>query len=387
MDRKHALLSPSGSHRWLHCTPSARFEERFEKGSSVYADEGTLAHDIAALHLFLFKGIMKKTEFQKKYAELRAHELYQPEMDTYVSRYVQYIKELYHTLKQKGWADLHIEIEIDYSYIVPEGFGHLDCAILSPGRLDIVDLKYGKGVPVSAIANPQLGLYAIGALQAFKFVDQFTDTYMHVYQPRIDNISVDRNSVTELTRWGEGSVKKRALIAFKGEGEFSPGSHCQFCAGRTRCKALADHHKSLAKYDFINPDELTNEEIAEIFLQSDQFINWINSIRDYATDQAKNGKEFKGLKLVTGRSNRKFLNEEAVIKAMTKAGFKPEQYRKFAALSVPEIEKLLGARFDKLLGKQVIKPQGAPALVPLTDKRDPIKGAAGAKADFKDLKI
>lgn len=388
MERKHALLSPSGSYRWLNCTPSARYEERFVKGSSVYADEGTLAHDIAALRLNHFTGKVKNTTFQKQWAEFKAHELYQPEMDRYVDGYVEYVKEMYINLKrQQGWADLHTEIEVDYSHIAPEGFGHLDNAILSPGRIDIIDLKYGKGVPVSAVANPQLGLYAIGALRLFKFIDNFTVANLHIYQPRIDNISVDNNAVIDITRWAEGSVKKRAAIAFKGEGEFTPGSHCQFCAGRNRCAALATYHKSLAKYDFQNPDELTNEQIAEIFLQSAQFINWINSIRDYATDQAKSGKEFPGLKLVTGRSNRKFASEEPVVKVLAKAGYKPSQYRKFAALSIPELEALLGPKFQKLLGKFVIKPEGAPALVPLTDKRSGIKGAEGAKADFKDLKL
>lgn len=388
MDRKHALLSPSGSHRWLHCTPSARFEERFVKGTSVYADEGTLAHDFAALYLNLYTGRIKKTAFQKQYDALRKHELYQPEMYGYVEGYVNYVKELYVDLKRKkGWADLHTEIEIDYSHIVPEGFGHLDNAILSPGRIDIIDLKYGKGVPVSAVANPQLGLYAIGALQLFKFVDDFKEVYLHIYQPRLDNISTDRNDTSDITSWGEGSVKRKALLAFKGEGEFKPGSHCQFCAGKNRCSALANYHKGLARFDFQNPDELTNEEIAEIFLQSGQFINWINSITDYATDQARNGKEFPGLKLVAGRSTRKFLSEEEVVKALTKAGYKPSQYRKFAALSIPELEKLLGLQFKKLLGKYVVKPEGAPTLVPLSDKRSPMKGKEGAKADFKDLKI
>lgn len=388
MDREHALLNPSGSHRWLHCTPSARYEERFPKTTSIYAEEGTLAHVYMALELDFFKGVISITDYQLQLANIKANKLYEAEMDTHVAATVNYIKGVYlHLKKTKAWVEMHVEIEVDYSHVAPEAFGHLDVSILSPGRIDILDLKYGKGVAVDAKGNPQLSLYAIGAIKVFAFTDTFKEAFLHIIQPRIDSITVDRVKTEDLTRWAEDVVKPLALLAFKGEGTKVPGDHCQFCAGKIRCIENAEYHRSLGKYDFEPPDELTNVQLAEIFLQSAQFINWINSIRDYATDQARNGATFPGLKLVAGRSNRKFISDSAVIEAMDKAGYSAEQYREFAALSIPKLEKLLGAKFKKILGKQVIKPQGAPTLVPLSDKRKSTKGAEGAKADFKDLKI
>lgn len=390
MERVHSLLGPSSSNIWLNCTRAPRFAAKFEKKQSDYADEGTLCHDIATdLTNYRLKRLPKK-EYLTRLSDHKSHRLYDIEMDRYSDAFANYVLEIYYGYRLKGWADIWIETKVDYSDIAPEGYGHLDVCILSPGRIDVIDLKYGKGVPVSAIVNPQLGLYAIGALNQAEFFDEFKDLTLHIFQPRIDNISVFNTTVEECRRWADGTVRKKAKLAYEGQGDFAAGSWCKFCAALPKCKAAADHHKSLAKHDFQLPYELTNDEVAEILLMGEMLINWFNSVKDYANAEARKGAKFPGFKLVNGKSNRRYKagNENQIKAILKKAGYDVKAFEKYQLLGIGDMEKMLGpVKFDKLLGKYVEKPTAAPTLVPVDSKRESISGSEGAKTHFKDIQI
>jgi hypothetical protein len=391
MERQHSLLGPSSSGIWLNCTPAPRFAEKFEKKVSDYADEGTLCHDIAADLLNYRLKRLGKREYLVNLAKHRSHRLYDPtEMERHAEAFVNYVLAIYDSYRQKGWADIYVEIRVDYSHVVQEGYGHLDVGIISPKTIDIVDLKYGKGVPVSAVVNPQLGLYAVGVIEDQRFTDEFEILNLHIFQPRIDNISVFNTTVQECNKWAQGTVKKKAALAYKGEGDFYAGSWCRFCAALPKCKAAKDRNTELAKFDFKLPYELDNDEIAEALLLGENLITWYTGVKEYATAEARKGAKFPGFKMVNGKSNRRYIDgkEESIIKALTKAGYTDKQIKKSILLGIGEMEKLLGAEgFNKMLGKFVVKPPGAPALVPETDRRSAMHGKAGAQNDFKNIKI
>jgi|SRR6478752_1052492 len=391
MEREHSLLNPSSSDIWMNCTRAPRFAAQFEKKNSDYAEEGTLCHSIATdLLLYRLKRINKRV-YLTRLGEHREHRLYNDEMDGYAEGFVNYVLQIYYSAKQKGWADIWIETRIDYSHIAPEGYGHLDIAIISAGTIDIIDLKYGKGVAVSALVNSQLGLYAIGVIKSLELLqDEFDKLNLHIYQPRIDNISVFNTTVKDCVHWAEKTVKQKAQLAFKGEGEFSAGKWCRFCAALPKCKAATEHHKQLTKYNFVMPYELSNEDIADVLLLGQTLETWLTAVKDYAQAEARKGVKFPGFKMVNGRAVRKYKEgkEQQIKSVLKKAGHSESAFTITQLLGIGGMEKLLGKQgFTKLLGKFVEKPEGAPTLVPETDKRKAINGKDGLIKAFKDIKI
>ena len=390
MEREHSLLNASASDTWLNCTRAPRFAAQFEKKNSDYAEEGTLCHSIATDLIMYRLGMLVKRVYLTRLAEYKLHRLYDPEMNGYALAFAEYVLNIYYAAKKRGWADIWIETKVDYSHIAPEGFGHLDIAILSAGTIDIIDFKYGKGIPVSALANSQLSLYALGVIKAAELLsDEFKTLNLHIHQPRIDNISVYNTTVDDCVKWANQVVKKKAKLAFDGAGKFVPGKWCRFCAALPKCKAAASHHKNLVKHNFVMPYELSNDDIADILLLGQTLETWLTAVKDYAQSEAKKGVKFPGLKLVSGRANRKYKEgKEAAIKAaLKKKGFKESQFTAVQLLGIGAMEKLLGVvEFGKVLGKFVEKPEGAPTLVPETDKREPIGKDRALKA-FKNIKI
>lgn len=373
---KHALLSASSSHRWLHCTPSARLEEQFENTTNAFAAEGTAAHELAEYKLRKFL----KIKLKKPISDFDSEEL-----ESYTDIYVNFATELITEVRLicKDPIIL-IEQKLDYSCYVPEGFGTGDLIIITDGTLHIVDLKYGKGVVVSAEDNPQMKLYALGALQIFDSLYDIKTVKMTICQPRLESISTYEVSVEELSNWAETELRPRAQLAINGKGEFLPGEHCRFCRARHTCRARANEHLAMAKYDFKLSALLSDEEIAEVLSVADRLSIWAEDVYAYATDLSiREGKEWSGFKLVEGRSNRKYSSEEAVIKACNDNSI-TDIYTK-SLLGITAMEKLLGKkRFKSILGDLVEKPQGKPTLVPISDKRQPIKINNTAEADFKE---
>jgi len=277
-----------------------------------------------------------------------------------------------------------LEQRLDYSCYVPEGFGTGDLIVVADGILDIVDLKYGKGVAVSAEDNPQMKLYALGALALFDSLYDIQVVRMSICQPRLESVSTYEITVDELTAWAEKELRPKAQLAISGEGEFLPGEHCRFCRARQTCRARAEEYLSLVKHDFKPPLLLTEEEIAEVLSLADRLSLWAADVYAYATDLAiREGKEWQGYKLVEGRSNRRYTSESLVAEIVTAAGY--TDIYKQSLIGIADMEKLLGKqRFKELLAHLVEKPPGKPALVPLADKRKAITIKQTAAADFKE---
>lgn len=372
----HAILSASSSHRWLSCTPSARIEEKFENPSSVFAEEGTAAHELSEHKLRLFLG----NETKRPISEFDSDDL-----EYYTDIYAEYAKELINEARTKCKDPIILlEQRLDYSCYVEDGFGTGDLVIIADGTLDIVDLKYGKGVAVSAEENPQMKLYALGALNIFDDLYDIQIIKMTIVQPRLDSISTYEVSAEVLLNWAESELKPKAQLAWNGEGEFIPGEHCRFCRARYTCRARAEEFLNLAKYDFAKPDLLEEHEIAEIIQIADRLSIWASEIFTFATDKAiREGKHWDGFKLVEGRSNRHYIDENAVIESVTAAGYS-DIYKK-SLIGITDMEKLLGKKkFKELLSNLIEKPAGKPTLVPLTDKRQAITINNTAEADFKE---
>ena len=388
-NRPHALLSASGSSRWINCTPSAKLEEKYGKQTtSVYAQEGTLAHEISELYIkHDILHSIDAEEFSYQLETLMENELFNEEMLSVIPIYVDYCASEYKSAKsQNSEAIMEIEQKLDLTEYVPESFGTADCIIISDGTIEVIDLKYGKGVPVYADANRQLMLYGLGALRKFDVMYDIQNIKLTIVQPRINNISTWQISVKDLMHWAETELKPAAKLAFEGKGEIKAGSWCKFCSVKNQCKALAEQQLEIAKYEFKKPEFLSDDEISDILKRAHKFIEWINSIEEYAQTEAYNGnKVWPGFKVVEGISRRKWVDEEKVIDTLYSRfpELSDDQIFDTKLVSISQIEKLLGKKtVQEKLSDVIIKPQGKPTLVPDTDKRPSI-GIEDAINDFK----
>lgn len=377
----HALLSASGASRWMACTPSARLEQNFENKTSQYAEEGTLAHELGELKLRKELEGLSTRSFNSKVKKIQENELYTADMPDYVDMYVETCLERVSEAKAKTPDALFkIEQRLDFSEWVPEGFGTGDFVIIADGTMEVCDLKYGKGVPVSADNNKQMMLYALGAISEFSFLYDIEKVRMTIIQPRLDNISTFEVTVEDLVKWAEEYVRPRAELAIKGEGEFCAGDHCRFCRAKSVCKARTEKNLELAKYDFQKPNTLDNNDIAYILSKVDELVNWAGDVKEYALEQALQGEEFDGYKVVEGRSNRKWSSEDDVAKVLIGQGFQENMIYTRKLDGISKIESAIGKKeVQRLLGDYIVKPVGKPTLVPITDKREPYNPA---KSDF-----
>ena len=368
---KHAVLSASGAHRWLHCNPSARLELQFAHRETEAAAEGTAAHALAEHKL-------------KKALKIRSRKPVSPydcdEMDVHTDGYVEFVLEQLEEAKTLCADPLVlIEQRLDFSCYVPDGFGTGDCLIVADKLLHIIDFKYGQGVLVDAEENPQMMLYALGALRQFDHLYDITQVAMSIYQPRRENVSTYTMSREELLSWAETVLAPAAKLAYEGKGEFKAGNHCQFCKAKATCRKRAEYNLELARYDFEMPALLGDDEVAAILTKADELVSWAGDIKDYALQKALSGTKFTGFKVVEGRSNRKYTDEAAVAKAVEDAGYEPYEKK---LLGITAMSQALGRKkFEELLGGLVYKPPGKPVLVPESDKRPAMNTAIN---DFKE---
>ena len=379
--RDHAALSASSSHRWLMCPPSVKLSERFADKPSVFAEEGTFLHELAEMKLHRYLGDMTPETLAAQYAEHRDNDFYSDEAENVTDEYVDFCMETIEAVRASCPDPLIlVEHRLDFSEYVPEGFGTGDLVIVADGVLEIVDLKGGRGVRVEAERNSQLMLYGLGALLEFDPLYDIRTVRMSIVQPRLNNVSTYETTVEDLLHWAETEVRPRALLAAKGEGEFRAGEWCRFCKARYTCRKRSEYHMHLAERDFRQPDLLTDEEILDILPVAESLNNWVQDLIAYATQQAVDGKTWPGYKLVAGRSVRKYTSEAEVVRAATEAGF--TDIYKTTLLGVGDLEKRMGRKkFNDVLGKYVVKPVGAPQLVPESDPRKPYASAA---SDFND---
>ena len=363
---KHAYLSASASHRWLACPPSAKLCANIPDQASEYAQQGTDCHELCAylVEKALGREVIDPTENLT---------YYDAEMQNCAEEYRNYVLEQIEAAKEfcKD-PQVMIEQRLDFSRWVENGFGTGDCVIVADEVLQIIDYKHGLGVLVSAGddehgGNSQMMCYALGALEVFGDIYDINQIKMTIFQPRRENISTYTISKDNLLKWANEVLAPTAQLAYVGKGEFNAGDHCTFCKVKATCRKRAEYNLELAKYDFEMPATLDDTEIAAILEKVDEMISWGNDIKEYALQQAQSGVHFEGWKVVEGRSNRKYTDEEAVAFKVKDAGFDPYEKK---LLGVTAMSTLLGKKkFEELLGGLIYKPPGKPALVPESDKR------------------
>ena len=378
MAKKHALLGASSSARWLVCTPSARLEAMFPDEQSPYAAEGTVAHDLA-------EAILRHKLEGKKAPKL---DDYSTEMIEAVNRYVDVCEEKVNEARARSSdAEAMIEARLDFSRWVPEGFGTGDMVIVADGILEVIDLKYGKGVPVSAVENTQMRLYALGAYDVNEFLYDVKLVRMTIVQPRLDSVSTDEMSLEELLDWGE-DLKPIAQRAFNGEGECTPCDYCNFCKARHTCRALSNtcldtFYKNGGKLNQL----LTDSEVSDILAMKDLIAKWIKGVYDFAYEKALSGeKQWPGYKLVEGTSRRTITDPDAAAKTLLDSGYKEEDIYKPRELEgITNLQKVLGKKgVTKYLEAFIDKPEGKPTLVPDSDKRPAINTVETMMNEFED---
>lgn len=382
-ERAHALLSASASSRWLNCTPSARLEEQFPESTSTYAEEGTLAHEIAELKLrkYYIEPINQRT-FNSRLNAMKKHALFQEEMLKYTDAYLEYLQSI--TIGMKSAPYVVVEKRIDYSAYVPEGFGTVDCLIISNDTLYVNDFKYGKGIQVSAENNSQMKLYALGAVLEYSFLYPIKSIKLAIIQPRLANISEFELTVDELLAWGE-VIKPLAQQAFNGEGDFAPGEHCKFCRVKAQCRARADQYTALDDFKRMKPPLLSNEEVGQILTKAQHIESWVKALKDYALTESLKGVEITGWKAVEGRSSRSFTDIEAAFTHLKENGVDEALLYDRVPLTVAQIKKVLKTeQFRTLLEEPgfIQKSPGKPTLAPIKDKRKQIFNAPDAASDF-----
>lgn len=373
----HAVLSASGSHRWLNCTPSARLELEFENTGSEAAREGTAAHALCEHKL-------KRALHMRSRRPISDYD--SDEMEECTNTYVDFVMEQYEAAKQVCEDPvILIEQRLDFSCYVPDGFGTGDCLIIFDNRLHIIDFKYGMGVLVEAEGNPQMKLYALGALAVYDALYDIREVSMTIFQPRRENVSTWTIPVEDLKAWAENELKPRAKMAYDGEGEYLPGEWCTFCRAAVKCRARAEEKLKLAQTEFRMPPLLTDAEIEEILAVLPDLTKWANEIAAYALDSALNhGKEWNGFKVVEGRSVRKYRDEAAVAEAAKEAGYK-DIYRQ-SLIPLTEMQRLMGKdKFEEILGGLITKAPGRPILVPKSDRR-PAMNVSNAINEFYEIK-
>lgn len=369
----HAVLSASGSKRWLSCPPSARLERKFPDKAGEAAQEGTLAHALAEARIRHWLGEISENGLTLRIDSIRHDALYSPEMGEYVSEYVDLCIE-----KINGSQGIAlVEERLDFSRWVKNGFGTGDMVIIGDGVLEIVDLKYGKGVPVSAESNTQMQLYALGAIEQYGYIYDFNHVRMSIFQPRNGGLSTQLMSVAELLAWGE-SIKPIAELAYEGKGEFKAGDHCRFCRAAAQCKALSEYNMEIAKLEFRDVDLLTDDEVSSVLERVDGLVRYAEKIKTFALEEALKGQRWPGFKVVEGRSNRKITDEAKAVKLLRKAGYADDViYKPLEIQTITDLEKTITKKkFGEILGSVVEKPPGKPTLVPEDDKRpeyDPVQ--------------
>ena len=367
---EHALLGASGAKIWLNCPPSARLGEKIPETPSTYAEEGTLAHSIGELKLRkTFIEPMGPRTFTNRLKKLQTEPLYQAEMLQHTNTYLDYVSGVVHGYKSPPYVA--IEKKLDYSEYVPSGFGTGDCIIIGANVMYVIDFKYGKGVPVSAEENPQMMLYALGALLEYSILYNIEQIVMVVVQPRLDSISEFVMSKDDLMQWASNVVVALADLAWKGEGEFASGEHCRFCRAKSFCRARAEFNTDLEGFNYKKPPLLTNEEVGEILEKAQDLAKWVKDLETYALSETLRGGDITGWKAVAGRGSRKFTNPDEAFNFIIANGYDEALLYKREPLSAPQVEELLGKKvFESLLTDRITKTPGKPTLAPASDNRE-----------------
>lgn len=378
---RHALLSASSAHQWMHCTPSARLGENAPDKTSEYAEEGRLAHSIAELKLRKKFEVMTQRTYTARLNKLKKDHRYSPELDTITDTYLEYVTEL--AMIYPSRPAVVVEQQVEFSRWVPEGFGTSDCIILGSQRMDVVDFKAGRGVAVDAERNPQMMLYVLGALEAYSMLYDIQDVRLHIVQPRVSSTpSTWETTAENLLKWADAEVKPLADLAWKGEGETTPGDWCRFCRVKAQCRARADQYAMLEDFAAIPGPLLSDAEIGERLTQAKGLTQWAKDLEAYALAACLEGRELPGWKVVEGRRTRAFDDPDAAFGDIVAAGVDEAMLYERRPLTLSQIEKIVGkTRFAEIAGAHIVKSPGKPTLAPASDKREPYAVTTAAQ-DF-----
>lgn len=389
-ERAHALLGASKAGQWINCPPSAKLQESIPDSRSEYAEEGTTAHELAEIKLrrrILPCDSIKRKALDKKLEIIQASKYYGQEMEDAVQAYVETVEERFMAAKARSEdAVVLLEEKLDFTEWVPEGYGTGDVVLIADGVLEVIDLKYGKGVPVSAVGNPQIRLYGLGAWTGYNYLYDIQEVHMTIVQPRLDSISTDVMPIGELLEWAETVVKPAAALAFAGEGEYKSGDHCRWCKVKGNCRARADANMEALQHEFKDPALLGFDEIGSILFIAQQLKAWAGDVEDYAFEQAKVGNRIPQWKLVEGRSNRSISDKDAAMSRLLTSEYTSDKYLKPQdLLGIGDLEKRIGKKeLATLLDGLIVKPPGKPVLVPETDKRPELNSV---EQDFANIDI
>lgn len=389
---KHAVLSASASHKWLHCPPSALLEDSLPDNTSEAAEKGTLAHAICELKLnklFIDKNMTSKT-FNTRMNKLKRNPLYEPEMERSTDTYVDIVKQIAYGFETEPMVI--VEKKVDYSKWAPKGFGTSDCILIHSTELHVVDYKNGTGVVVSAEDNPQMKLYALGALEAYGLIYPVEKVVLHIVQPNRDNYSTWETTKAELLKWGETVVKPAAEKAIKGEGEFCQGEWCDsgFCRARALCRKRMDENMALMAeaVDPIGgksklPPLITDDEVGAILKKAQFLSSWVKKLEEYALKTLTGGGTIPGWKLIEGRSNRTISDTDSAFEALIRAGYDRALLYEEKPITLTAVEKLVDKDvFTNCIAPFIVKPQGKPTLVPEDDRRPEMKLKTSAEEAF-----
>lgn len=369
----HALLSASAAKRWINCPPSVRLTENMPDTASEFAAEGTLAHALAELKLRRKFEVMPKSKYTKAFDTIKADPLYTPEMDSYTDGYLDYILTIAHRY-DKTKPYVVIEKQLNYSHIAKDGFGTSDCVLLCKNDLHIIDFKYGKGVPVGAEDNPQLKLYALGAVAEYSFLYNIENVFLHIIQPRVpDGMSSWEISAADLVAWGE-SIKPIAEMAYNGQGEFKCGDWCRFCKAKATCRARTENFFALEDNAKIPKELLSDSEIGEVLKKAQTLKSWVEDLEEYALNALLSGSDIAGWKVVEGRSVRKIADIDGAFEILKSNGYDEALLYERKPITLTDLEKLVTKKkLTELIGDKIVKPQGKPTLAPADDKRKEFK--------------
>lgn len=406
MPDKHAILSPSAAHRWLHCTPAPRIEAEFPETTSEYAEEGRLAHSVCELAAKKKFTVMNGRTYNSQLKKLKADPKWDDEMLTTAATYVEHLTE--HAMRFEHAPYVALEVRVDITDYAPEAFGTCDCVMIGGDELIITDYKHGKGIPVSAQDNPQMMLYALGALKLYRpiYGDAIRRVSTYIDQPRLGSYDGASMTVEELLAWGD-SIKPKAAAAFMGTGDFAPGEWCRFCRAKAKCRARADQNTALEDFKdcvpagawndkaeahvsaggMVNgtpPPLLSDEEIGNLLVRAEGLVAWYNDLKEYALAACLNGKTIPGWKAVEGRSTRAWTDQDAALEALMAGGVEEAIIYDRVPKTLAQLEKVIGKqRFAELVGGMIMKSPGKPALATESDKRPAYNGAA---VDFSEVK-
>lgn len=376
----HALLSPSSAHRWMNCPLAPRLEATLPEKPSEYAREGTVAHSVCEITAKKKFKKVKAAEYNRVIKKLKTDASWDDEMLHTAETYVEHLTE--RAMEFANEPYIAFEVKVDISDYVPEAFGRCDCVMFGGDTLIITDYKHGKGVPVSPDENPQLMLYALGALKLYKplFGVALKKVAVYIDQPRIGAYDGWTCTVDELLAWGE-SVKPKAQMAFMGFGEYHAGDWCRFCRANGICKAQAE--QQIGAFDDFsaavgNPTALLSpSEMGEVLKRGETLVSWYETVREKALESLLNGEKIPGYKVVEGRSSRCWTDQDAALDKLQESGVDRALIYDSVPKTLAQLEKMLGTvKFKELVGEFVTKPQGKPTIAPESDSRQPFSSAA-----------